>query len=402
MMEMNLNSFSSNLMLIALVLVGLCCLYLLYSNFTKVREIEELKRRVEDLKKIFLNQQMHNDETFSKINNVLFQSLTNGQIPNPNLANISNSGLTDKQEQGLATPLDVNNEIAKEVSAEINQNFALASTSPTKTINIDADNSNNLDSKSGDNIVINKEGYVNENNSMTDETDTNAIKKLNMQESKEINIDLHDLDNLDDLNDADPNLDNDMNIDELDLDENCEEINTDKMVSSKKEQNLFDGDNDVQVTKDNLFNLDTVNITNAEIFDDLEDTLSIATAPIDETNDVINHTNNFNLDDIQDIPDIDALDNLESIDIKTVQLNVATSEDNDISQLLNGNINQSKNIESHQNEKQSMKTIEIDAPKIDYNSMSVKQLKDIAKSYVLKSTGTKQELIQILLAHDSK
>jgi len=389
-------------MLIALVLVGLCCLYLLYSNFTKVREIEELKRRVEDLKKIFLNQQMHNDETFSKINNVLFQSLTNGQIPNPNLANISNSGLTDKQEQGLATPLDVNNEIAKEVSAEINQNFALASTSPTKTINIDADNSNNLDSKSGDNIVINKEGYVNENNSMTDETDTNAIKKLNMQESKEINIDLHDLDNLDDLNDADPNLDNDMNIDELDLDENCEEINTDKMVSSKKEQNLFDGDNDVQVTKDNLFNLDTVNITNAEIFDDLEDTLSIATAPIDETNDVINHTNNFNLDDIQDIPDIDDLDNLESIDIKTVQLNVATSEDNDISQLLNGNINQSKNIESHQNEKQSMKTIEIDAPKIDYNSMSVKQLKDIAKSYVLKSTGTKQELIQILLAHDSK
>ncbi len=402
MMEMNLNSFSSNLMLIALVLVGLCCLYLLYSNFTKVREIEELKRRVEDLKKIFLNQQMHNDETFSKINNVLFQSLTNGQIPNPNLANISNSGLTDKQEQGLATPLDVNNEIAKEVSAEINQNFALASTSPTKTINIDADNSNNLDSKSGDNIVINKEGYVNENNSMTDETDTNAIKKLNMQESKEINIDLHDLDNLDDLNDADPNLDNDMNIDELDLDENCEEINTDKMVSSKKEQNLFDGDNDVQVTKDNLFNLDTVNITNAEIFDDLEDTLSIATAPIDETNDVINHTNNFNLDDIQDIPDIDDLDNLESIDIKTVQLNVATSEDNDISQLLNGNINQSKNIESHQNEKQSMKTIEIDAPKIDYNIMSVKQLKDIAKSYGLKSTGTKQELIQILLAHDSK
>jgi hypothetical protein len=401
-MEMNLNSFSSNLMLIALVLVGLCCLYLLYSNFTKVREIEELKRRVEDLKKIFLNQQMHNDETFSKINNVLFQSLTNGQIPNPNLANISNSGLTDKQEQGLATPLDVNNEIAKEVSAEINQNFALASTSPTKTINIDADNSNNLDSKSGDNIVINKEGYVNENNSMTDETDTNAIKKLNMQESKEINIDLHDLDNLDDLNDADPNLDNDMNIDELDLDENCEEINTDKMVSSKKEQNLFDGDNDVQVTKDNLFNLDTVNITNAEIFDDLEDTLSIATAPIDETNDVINHTNNFNLDDIQDIPDIDDLDNLESIDIKTVQLNVATSEDNDISQLLNGNINQSKNIESHQNEKQSMKTIEIDAPKIDYNIMSVKQLKDIAKSYGLKSTGTKQELIQILLAHDSK
>ena len=44
--------------------------------------------------------------------------------------------------------------------------------------------------------------------------------------------------------------------------------------------------------KDNLFNLDTVNITNAEIFDDLEDTLSIATAPIDETNDIINHNSN--------------------------------------------------------------------------------------------------------------
>ena len=34
--------------------------------------------------------------------------------------------------------------------------------------------------------------------------------------------------------------------------------------------------------------------------------------------------------------------------------------------------------------------------------MSVKQLKDIAKSHGLKTTGTKQELIQLLLVHDSK
>lgn len=387
-MDFNLNSFSSNLMLIALVLVGLCCLYLLYSNFTKVREIEELKGRVEDLKKIFINQQIHNDETFSKINTVLFQTLTNGQSQSFNL---------DEKKSNSSSV--VNNEIAREVSIELKQSVA----SPTKTINIDIENIDNLEGNmSTNNIIINKEGYIRNNvlntleKTTTDNNDNNDIN-----DNKEINIDLHDLDNLDDANEAEPTLDTDINIDELDLDDNCEEIYNEKIISSKFESYILHKEGDVQITKDNLFNLDTVNITNAEIFDDLEDTLSIATAPIDETNDIINHNSNFNLDDIQDIDDIDIL---EPVDITSNQpnLNITKVEDVDLNELLNGNSNQTKKPESNLENKENIKSIEIDTPKIEYNSMSVKQLKDIAKSHGLKTTGTKQELVQILLAFDTK
>jgi hypothetical protein len=419
-MDFNLNSFSSNLMLIALVLVSLCCLYLLYSNFTKVREIEELKGRVEDLKKIFLNQQMHNDENFSKINTALFQTLTNGQSSGQTNGQTQSSSVDIKLDNsnysiGAMDKLDVNNEIAKEVSVELRQSVL----PPTKIINIDTKNIDNLEGNTTtNNIIINKEGYISHNVSNTSEKITTENKKHN--DNKEINIDLHDLDNLDDINEAEANIDTDMNMEELDLDDNCEEFDTDKLVSSKSESHILDKEGDIQITKDNLFNIDTVNITNAEIFDDLEDTLSIATAPIDETNDIINHNSNFNLDDIQDIQDIqdiDDIDNtdiLETSDIKTVlpNVNVTKVEDIDLSELLNGNTNQTKKTESNQvnsesnellNEnKENIKTIEIDTPKTDYNSMPVKQLKDIAKSHGLKTTGTKQELVQLLLAFDAK
>ena len=413
-MDFNLNSFSSNLMLIALVLVSLCCLYLLYSNFTKVREIEELKGRVEDLKKIFLNQQIHNDETFSKINTVLFQTLTNGQSNGQSSGQTQSSSVDIKPDNsnystGRLDKLNVNDEIAKEVSVELKQSVL----SPTKIINIDTENVDNLEGNTTtNNIIINKEGYISHNVSNTLEKTTTENKNTN--ENKEINIDLHDLDNLDDANEPEPNLDTDMNMEELDLDDNCEEFDTDKLVSSKSDSHILDKEGDIQITKDNLFNIDTVNITNAEIFDDLEDTLSIATAPIDETNDIINHNSNFNLDDIQDIDDIDIL---EPVDVKTVQpnVNVTKVEDIDLSELLNGNTNQTKKTESNlansesnellnenKENKENIKTIEIDTPKTDYNSMPVKQLKDIAKSHGLKTTGTKQELVQLLLAFDAK
>ena len=52
----DLQNISSNLLLISFVLISLCCLYLLYSNFVKIKEIKELKTNVEDLKTIFFNQ----------------------------------------------------------------------------------------------------------------------------------------------------------------------------------------------------------------------------------------------------------------------------------------------------------------------------------------------------------
>ena len=42
----DLQSLSSNLLLIGFVLVSICCLYLLYCNFTKVRELDEVKKRL--------------------------------------------------------------------------------------------------------------------------------------------------------------------------------------------------------------------------------------------------------------------------------------------------------------------------------------------------------------------
>ena len=64
---MDLHSISSNLLLIGFLLISLCCLYLLYSNFIKVREIDDIKHKFDDLKKIFFNQQQHNDETYNKM-----------------------------------------------------------------------------------------------------------------------------------------------------------------------------------------------------------------------------------------------------------------------------------------------------------------------------------------------
>ena len=63
----DLQNISSNLLLISFVLISLCCLYLLYSNFVKIKEIKELKTNVEDLKTIFFNQQKHNEETYNNI-----------------------------------------------------------------------------------------------------------------------------------------------------------------------------------------------------------------------------------------------------------------------------------------------------------------------------------------------
>ena len=72
---MDLNSLSNNLLLIGFALVSICCLYLLWSNFSKVREIDDLKRKMEDLKTIFFNQQQHNDETFTKMISMIHSGL---------------------------------------------------------------------------------------------------------------------------------------------------------------------------------------------------------------------------------------------------------------------------------------------------------------------------------------
>ena len=84
----DLHSISSNLLLVGFVLISLCCLYLLYSNFSKVRETNELKRNVEDLKTIFFNQQKQNDKTYNHFMNII--SNETGVSMN-NISNIINN-----------------------------------------------------------------------------------------------------------------------------------------------------------------------------------------------------------------------------------------------------------------------------------------------------------------------
>ena len=114
---MDLNSISSNLLLIGFALVSICCLYLLYSNFSKVREIDELKRKVEDLKNIFFNQQKHNDETYTKMITMIEHKL---QIDMPNNALLTNS-MTGLGNVNQTNANDANNNIANEMMAEINK-----------------------------------------------------------------------------------------------------------------------------------------------------------------------------------------------------------------------------------------------------------------------------------------
>jgi hypothetical protein len=414
---MDLNNVSSNILLIGLVLIGLCCLYLLYSNFSKVREIEELKRKVEDLKKIFLNQQSHNEEIFSKINTVLYQTITNTPSDSPPLhPNVPSqhphlhppvSSPSDMQGGNISS---INEEIAKEVVSDFKTNFI----PETKQININTHSSDDTVLDNSTTITINKEGHVNSTDAITVSTFVN-----DKSQEKAINLELEDLDKLDEphIEDDDPLLD--------ELDDNCEEIEIDNLGSSKRLDELAIDDigQDIEITKENIFSVQT--IPNAEVFDDLEDVLSIATDPIGDSNEVINSNSNFNLDDIDDInnindindidnsmgiDDIDGIDGIdgvnfqsESVQMKTINIdnsNISGSIKNfdtlELDEILNGNTSSSNHIKS--NDDDNVKHIDIENSKTETHlqNMSMKQLKELAKSHKLKTTGTKQELINLL------
>ncbi len=429
-------------MLIGLVLIGLCCIYLLYSNFSKVREIEELKRRVEDLKKIFLNQQVHNDETFSRLNTVIFNgSIANHPsnhpetIINPTSSSISTNIFCNENKDIQK----LNNAIAKEVVNEIKKTLdSHTDIIHTKTININADITKDVILDNTTNITVKKEGYINlkMNNIKNDIANNNANNDSNNNSNNEflnagiddkaINLDLEDLDNLNAINEYHTEtLEDNLSLD--DLDENCEEIDADLLTKMTNNTIILDDEN-IEITKENLFVIEPNINSNNEIFDDLEDTLSIATEPIGDSNDVINSHSNFNLDDIKDIDDID---NLEPIHIKTVQIDTnhiinktnidnssqltdsniicnnnvktdiledVTDLDNvDLDDILNGNITSQKSQNSTESNDKTVKKINIsDANKSNLQNMSIKQLKDLAKAHKLKTTGTKQELIHAL------
>ena len=362
---MDLNSISSNLLLIGFALVSICCLYLLYSNFTKVREIEELKRKVEDLKKIFFNTQQHNDETYSRILSMMQQQtiLEHPAFPASNINTIE--------------PVINNNSDNATQSTGITNN---------KIVNIDT-------SMSGDNnqpttIIINKEGSVQDNNSKLIDN-TPSIQN----DTKEITLDLEELDNFEPT-------DEDNILDDLD------DEKLDNLLNDEDDNDVDDENNNLENNETNDTNNTNNNINNLNIFEinNIDDTISITTDPINEDIDAIIGTidmDEINTNTATDDFTIENLDDTNTIlneeNIKKIDINL---DDMDLNDILNGNTNtQDTTINTNNTtEHTTDNTTENTTTDIKNNlqNMSIKQLKDLAKIHKVKSTGTKTELITSL------
>jgi hypothetical protein len=417
----DLNEISSNIILVGFVIIGILCLYLLYSNFNKSRQIAELQIRVEDMKNIFINQQKHNDETYEHIMN----SINNKQL--------------------LETP-DINNQhspnsmhLTKETLEAFTNN-----TIPTKTVNINPNISNSE-------LLINKSKITNQNliQNMDIENidDIDDIENINLNDetNKEINIDLHDLDSMSDVHSDDSNINGNNNNDNMDDDiekisfedgeieeiEDIEDIDNTN-IFDPRHSIIKDDDNESIATEQMISDADLNDIMNEEI--DLQEVNNnISEEPdYDDTNDTneINNTNENN-DDLDNIDldldldlelDLNEIDNVSPATAeKTKQISLddlATLEETIINNInpddttktitfdTNNNNTETETIELDKLLSGDVKKIELkkenskdtnDNLNTDVNSMSLKQLKEHAKSLKIKTTGlSKQDLINAI------
>ena len=387
---MDLNNISNNLLLIGFALVSICCLYLLYSNFTKAREIEELKRKTEDLKKIFFNQQQHNDETYNRLMHMI--SSTNPTITRDILAahnehithsghNNSNPDVNTNSNPNIIDPTDTNVIVAQELSNELARESA-----STKVITINPDEP--ILDKAAE-IIVKREGVPadsdsNNTGNITSESEPGNIKQV-------ITLDLQELDNMDipgdglneGLNDGDIDLATDLN--EIDLDNDMNELVD------------INGDDNLSITTDPI--IEQADILGNDMNIELE--LNINVDELDEIEDLVNK----NIDDMSE--KLDSLDNLIQNEPIPANTETATNQTTkiinldsnlELDQLLNGNSNPNGNTNPPET-----KTIELDIEhsqnantNTTLQNMSIKQLKDLAKAHKLKATGNKNELITLL------
>jgi hypothetical protein len=421
----DLQNITSNLLLVGFALVSICCLYLLYSNFSKVREINELKNKVEDLKNIFFNQQKHNDMAYENMLNMINNSGSNSNINNFSTPN--NLAASNNISSSNVTNLTNLTNIMKKIS--INPDL-------TESELLQLSNTTGDDNTGDDNSVVNND-------------------------LKEIKLDLHELDNLDvvkDEEDIDTISNVDLNVEDLgDVDKPIEDNIYDSIHSIKKENEIFDNLTESNsITTDPVGNIEDIdNIMDGDFDENLlnnnqdenDNEINLEQPPVTQ----LQNTNDDHIDNLDDF-DLDEFDttkqvnidnsitlsetlmqnktsnstedvnneikvvlvgnnnvNNSSVDVAneiTVQNNTSvlendlsiqkakknkkvnesseSSESNDLNELLNGNTD--------------VKKIEIDAKLTNINSMSIKQLKDLAKSYKVKTYGTKQELIAALSA----
>lgn len=378
----DLQGLSSNILLVGFVLVGIACLYLLYSNYKKTQELEELQEQVRSLKDIFTTSQAN----YLELRERLLYLLQGNQ-----------------QSQNI-TEVDIvkKNEIK---NIEIDNNIPLLS---TQDDNIHLESIKTIKLKEEQNLVST---VFNSNEEKKNEDDKN-IKTI------DINNDLDDLKDLEELeNPKEENFNEDNNEDDI---SNNDDMNTIDLgdVEQVKEKIL----NSVYSFKDD--NLDIEDLINDMIDNEILETQSIKTDP---NNNDLNDLD-IDLDEIQNHIDIDNNDSSNvDIELPTETINIDLTKtiklDNDIdilSTLLNNkddNITDNNykkitvdldyNIEQSSNKKvndTNTKSIIIENKndsqndqQQDLHSMSVKQLKELAKIKKIKTVGTKQELIQALL-----
>ena len=398
---MDLQSLSSNLLLVGFALVSICCLYLLYSNFTKVREIEDLKHKVEDLKNIFFNQQKHNDETYSNIMNILVEKDSH---VNHRLSESASNNIQQKEINNTTSTKLINIDLMK--SSELNlENLEFNNSLNNKSINIDLlelDDMDDLDDDLDD--ELNNNDLDEElNNDLVDElnNDLNDSSKLNIEDS----IDIKDIpiteDNIFDIIDLSKNINNEICDDTI-------SITTDPMISDLDLNEIMEGNHN----KDENENEDD-NKNEDEDEDDNENENENENEDVDdnENKDEDNELDNLDLD----------LDNLEvDLDINNeFNLNITKQVNIDnLATLSDTIINQSTiNVESNNDIKNikmdlEIETIELDkllsgeikkieinnTNELDLNAMSIKQLKELAKVHNIKIYGNKKDLISALSA----
>jgi len=430
---MDLNGISSNLLLIGFVLVSLCCLYLLFSNFSKTREIEEMKRKVEDLKNIFFNQQKHNDESFAKmINLIQHQSLPSQMQPDihpmhiePATQQLKTVTISTVTENELPTNIIINKEQSDIQTFNQNTNkseniatpqISNQAESECKEVNIDLEELNDLDEPSDNNDIQDItdlddiDNIVQLDDEENENTDKNDMQDNSLEEhikngifatsakieifDDNISISTEPIENLDDV------MQNETNIDDLDNLDDLDNIKTEDINTVPKEwfpmtANVViaevNNDHHLLGHLDNLDNLETPTTSNTNTSEPTE------TVP----SEITNETKTIIIDSDNTLDNIIITDNQSDLEenTKTIFINGKKNNSNieellddnleeldDLDKLLSGNNNEPKQDDNTSNTKKNS----------DLSSMSIKQLKELAKTHKLKTTGTKNDLIAAL------
>ena len=408
----DLHSISSNLLLVGFVLISLCCLYLLYSNFSKVRETNELKRNVEDLKTIFLNQQKQNDKTYNHFMNIISNETGVSMNNISNIINNDDINIEDisKQQPTIIKLTKENIENIKNLEVNLNNKLIQEEVNSMKLDDLkelDDLSSNNDDIINdidiNDNLESENEEIKTDNKDNTDDfDDIDSIttepmneymedNKFDIEDMEDLAISLDNNENIDknNNNNLDTNFDNlveELDSLDTDLDEDLDNLDTDLVedldnLDIDLNKDLDNLDTDLDADLDNLNTdldeeLNTINIKKLEKIKNINNTLTlektiINSDNIDKNNDI--KTISLNENENENENEIMGLDKLLSGEVKNINIKK-------ISENITTTINKQNNY-----------TLEA------LNDMSIKNLKEITKEYKIKSYGNKSEIIQTIL-----